>query len=147
LACSGLVSYIFLFDSVYGLGDIGISGSSHLRYHSSCLLSLWCFGPMVTDSRTVFFVTSYAVSIGISTEFSFYLVSIMNAASLFGRMSGGWLADKYGPFNVICMAGVSSAVVGYCWTAATSYGSLTVWAVAYGYSAGVCPGRRLLLQG
>lgn len=37
-----------------------------------------------------------AVSAGLSSDFSFYLVSITNASSGFGRISGGLLADRFG---------------------------------------------------
>ncbi|KIY02594.1 uncharacterized protein Z520_01059 [Fonsecaea multimorphosa CBS 102226] len=89
-----------------------------------------------------FFVTSYAVSIGLSTSFAFYLVSILNAASLFGRISAGWAADRYGHFNMCSLAAMTSAVVAYCWTAAQSSAGLVVWSLAYGF----CSGSILSLQ-
>jgi MFS family permease len=84
-----------------------------------------------------FFTTSYAVSIGFSTSFGFYLVSILNAASLFGRISAGWLADRYGHFNLCSISAVLSAAVAFCWTAATSSAGIVVWALAYGFCSGV----------
>jgi predicted MFS family arabinose efflux permease len=84
-----------------------------------------------------FFVTSYAVSLGISTSFAFYLVSILNAASLVGRISAGWLADKYGHFNLCSVCAVLSSVVAFTWTAATSSAGVAVWALAYGFCSGV----------
>lgn len=84
-----------------------------------------------------FFVTSYAVSIGFGTSFAFYLVSILNAASLFGRISAGWLADKYGHFNLCSIAAITSSVVAFTWTAATSTGGIVVWSLAYGFCSGV----------
>ena len=84
-----------------------------------------------------FYVTSYATSMGMSTSFSFYLVSILNAASLVGRISAGWLADKYGHFNLCSLAALSSALVTFCWTAADTSGGLVVWCLAYGFASGV----------
>ena len=84
-----------------------------------------------------FFVTSYAISIDLSTSFAFYLVSIINAASLVGRVSAGWVADKYGHFNLCCLGAMSSALVAFCWTAATTSAGLLVWCLAYGYCSGV----------
>ncbi|EXJ67043.1 uncharacterized protein A1O5_09689 [Cladophialophora psammophila CBS 110553] len=89
-----------------------------------------------------FFVTSYAVSIGLSTSFAFYLVSILNAASLFGRIGAGWAADKYGLFNMCSLAAMASAAVAYCWTAAQTSAGLVVWSLAYGF----CSGSILSLQ-
>ena len=86
-----------------------------------------------------FFLTSYAIHVGISTSLSFYLLSVLNGASLFGRIIMGVMADMFGPFNLICMIAVASSVIGFCWTTATSVGGLVVWAIAYGFSSGVSP--------
>jgi MFS family permease len=84
-----------------------------------------------------FLVTSYAVHIGRSTSLAFYLVSALNAASFFGRISAGLLADKYGCFNLCAIAAFSSAVVAFCWTAVSSPAPLIIWCIAYGYCSGV----------
>ena len=84
-----------------------------------------------------FFATSYAASMGMSMSFSFYLVSILNAASLVGRISASWFADMYGHFNICSLAALSSAVVTFCWTSADSSSGLIVWSLAYGFASGV----------
>lgn len=85
-----------------------------------------------------FYATSYAQSLGYSTSFAFYLVSIINAASLFGRILPGILADRYGHFNLCGTAALLSGAIALCWTAATSSGGLVVWCLAYGLTSGVC---------
>lgn len=85
-----------------------------------------------------FYATSYAQSLGYSTSFAFYLVSIINAASLFGRILPGILADRYGHFNLCGTAALLSGATALCWTAATSSGGLVVWCLAYGLTSGVC---------
>lgn len=84
-----------------------------------------------------FYVTSYAQSLGHPTSFAFYLVSIVNAASLFGRVLPGVLADRYGHFNLCGMAAMLSGITALCWTAATSIAGLVIWALAYGLTSGV----------
>jgi hypothetical protein len=49
----------------------------------------------------LFFIKTYSVDIGMSTRFAFYLPSIVNAASFFGTILPGILADRYGPFNIL----------------------------------------------
>ncbi|PLN77658.1 major facilitator superfamily domain-containing protein [Aspergillus taichungensis] len=83
-----------------------------------------------------FYATSYAQSLGHSTSFAFYLVSIINAASLVGRILPGVLADRYGHFNLCGSAALLSGVTAFCWTAATSAGGLVVWCLAYGFTSG-----------
>lgn len=84
-----------------------------------------------------FYVSSYAVAKGLSPSMSFYLISILNAASLFGRVLPGVLADRWGHFNFMVIALGASAIVGFCWTAATSLPGLIVWSLTYGFTSGV----------
>lgn len=84
-----------------------------------------------------FYVSSYAVAKGVSPSMSFYLISILNAASLFGRVLPGILADRWGHFNFMVVALGTSAVVGFSWTAATSLPGLVVWSLTYGFTSGV----------
>lgn len=90
-----------------------------------------------------FFATTYAVSLGLSTSFAFYLTSILNGASLVGRISAGWIADRYGYFNLCSLAALTSSVVAFCWTKAQGTAGLVVWSLAYGFACGVCHPSRL----
>ncbi|KAK6004693.1 hypothetical protein QM012_008555 [Aureobasidium pullulans] len=83
-----------------------------------------------------FYVSSYAASLNMSTSFTFYLVSVVNGASFFGRILPGILADRYGCFNLLSSAALTSGVVAFCWTGATSVAGVTVWALAYGFASG-----------
>lgn len=85
-----------------------------------------------------FYATSYAQSLGHSTSFAFYTVSIINGASLFGRILPGILADRYGHFNLCGIAALLSGATALCWTTAKSLGGLVVWCLAYGLTSGVC---------
>ncbi|KAH7045360.1 MFS monocarboxylate transporter [Macrophomina phaseolina] len=83
-----------------------------------------------------FYVTSYSSALGISTSLSFYMVSIVNAASLFGRVLPGLLADRYGHFNLCALAALTSGITCLCWTAATSTAGVVIWSLAYGFTSG-----------
>lgn len=41
-----------------------------------------------------FYVEDYALDLSIDQDTSFYLLSIMNATSLIGRIGSNWLADR-----------------------------------------------------
>lgn len=84
-----------------------------------------------------FYVTSYAKDLGQPVSLAFYLVSIVNAASLFGRILPGFLADRYGHFNLCSLAALFSGIIAFCWTAVTSVAGLVIWALAYGFASGV----------
>jgi len=85
----------------------------------------------------LFFIAAYGVSRGMSQSLAFYLVAITNAASLFGRILPGFLADKYGSLNLYVIFGALSGVITMCLTAATSSAAIIVIAVAYGFTSGV----------
>lgn len=84
-----------------------------------------------------FFISTYAAQLGRSQKFGFYLVSIINAASLFGRVLPGILADRWGRFNTLVVSCLTASLVAFCWTKATSNAGLVVWALAFGFSSGV----------
>ncbi|KAK0622213.1 Aspyridones efflux protein apdF [Lasiodiplodia hormozganensis] len=93
------------------------------------IIYLGIFGPF-------FYVSSYASSLGMSTSLSFYMISLLNAASLFGRVLPEFLADLYGHFNLCAGAGIFSSVIAFCWTTATNEAGVIVWSLAYGFSSG-----------
>lgn len=84
-----------------------------------------------------FYVSAYAIHQGFDQQISFYLISILNGASIFGRVGPGHLADTYGHFNLIILSLLFSAIIAFCWTAAANLAGLIVWSIAYGFTSGV----------
>ncbi|GIZ44093.1 hypothetical protein CKM354_000730200 [Cercospora kikuchii] len=86
----------------------------------------------------LYYIPVYAAtSLRKSEDFAFHLVSILNAASMCGRVIPGFLADHYlGHFNTLAISATISGVVTFCWTTATSSAGLVVWVVAYGFTSG-----------
>ncbi|KAL0938126.1 MFS monocarboxylate [Colletotrichum truncatum] len=91
----------------------------------------------------LFYVSAYGIAHGLSSSTAFYLLSGLNAASFLGRVIPGFLADKYGHFNLCAAATLSAGIVGFCWTAASSLAGMAVWSLAYGF----CSGAVMSLQG
>ncbi|KAF5364629.1 hypothetical protein D9758_005540 [Tetrapyrgos nigripes] len=77
-----------------------------------------------------------ATRAGISPDFSFYLISICNASSLFGRISAGILTDKLGAINFIAPFTLIAGVLTFAWPFAKTEGSLVAIAVLYGLCSG-----------
>lgn len=71
--------------------------------------------------------------IGISTEFAFYLVSIANAGSGFGRILSGVLSDKFGNLNVLTPFSVMAAIFTVIWPWCTTKWSLIAIGALYGW--------------
>ncbi|KAJ6497556.1 major facilitator superfamily domain-containing protein [Mycena sanguinolenta] len=77
-----------------------------------------------------------ATSVGVPSDFSFYLISMANGASICGRLAAGSLADKLGAINVVApMTGIA-AIMTYVWPLARSRGSFVAVAIVYGFSSG-----------
>jgi len=109
---------------------------SALRKPSFVLL---CLGELVAVFgffAPFFYISTYAVHLGFSSSLAFYLVSIINAASLFGRVLPGFVADRWGRFNMLVISAFSAGIIAFTWTKATSVAGLVVWALAYGFASG-----------
>ena len=78
-----------------------------------------------------------AVSKGMSPSLAIYLVSILNAASVFGRTLPAGLADKYGRFNVLVIAMVITTVLVLgMWIPASNNATIIAFAALFGFSSG-----------
>jgi MFS family permease len=84
----------------------------------------------------LFFIPTYAVSRGVNPTLASYFLAITNAASTFGRIIPGILADKYGRLNVYSLGGLCTGVVILCMNEAKSTAALVVYAAAFGFTSG-----------
>ena len=83
-----------------------------------------------------FYLPSFAVSHGMTPLLASDLVAILNAASFFGRVVPGILADKFGRLNGLCAAALASGVLALCWQKVTTNASIIVFASLYGFCSG-----------
>jgi len=84
-----------------------------------------------------FYVQTYSITYHITnTNLAFYLLAIINTASIFGRIIPNFIADKTGPMNMIIPCCVMSGVLCLCLIAARSVGGLVVVCLLYGFFSG-----------
>jgi len=83
-----------------------------------------------------FFLVEFASSHGMSDNLAFDLLSILNAASFFGRILPGLAADKLGKFNVMVFMNVATAILIFCWTSTHTNVGFIVFAAVYGFVSG-----------
>jgi MFS family permease len=83
-----------------------------------------------------FYLPSYAVSQGMDPTLAGYLLAILNAASTFGRIIPGVLADKYGRINAFALGGAMTGIVIFCMNSAKTNAGLIVYSVFVGFSSG-----------
>ncbi|KAK3074516.1 hypothetical protein LTR53_002998 [Teratosphaeriaceae sp. CCFEE 6253] len=78
-----------------------------------------------------------ALHYGMRPSLAQYLVSILNAASLFGRTIPGFLADKIGRYNMMTiMCFFTSILVLAMWLPSTGNAPIIVFAALYGFGSG-----------
>ncbi|KAI9758540.1 MAG: Altered inheritance of mitochondria protein 24, mitochondrial [Chaenotheca gracillima] len=74
---------------------------------------------------------------GMSPNLAGYLLPMLNAASLFGRIIPGYIADRVGRFNVmIVMTFFSAILVLALWLPSASNAPIIVFAILYGFGSG-----------
>lgn len=84
----------------------------------------------------IFYLPSYAVSKGMSTEMAFYLTAILNAASFFGRVIPGITADKVGRLNMLFVMAVCTGILAFCWQLTNDNASIIAFSAIYGFFSG-----------
>jgi len=88
---------------------------------------------------TIIFYLSYYGAQKQITDYSlsFYLVPILNAASVFGRTVPNAISDKTGTLNIIGPGALACAVLVFCMLAVSSVGGIVTVAVLFGFASGV----------
>jgi MFS family permease len=94
------------------------------------ILSVGMLSPM-------FYIGTFAKSAGMSEHLSFYLLSMLNTASIPGRTICGWLADRYGRMNVLCLSILAAALVQLImWSTIHTNAEIILFACFYGFAFG-----------
>ncbi|EXJ81382.1 hypothetical protein A1O3_07673 [Capronia epimyces CBS 606.96] len=83
-----------------------------------------------------FYLPVYSIQRGMSADLASYLIAIMNAASLFGRVLPGMAADRLGRYNLWLVACFSSGILLLCWGATKSNAAILVFAILFGFFSG-----------
>lgn len=84
-----------------------------------------------------FYIQLYAIRGGITdTNLAFYLLPVLNSASVFGRIVPNFVADKVGPFNVIVPCAIISGILCFCLIPISSVAALIVLCVLFGFFSG-----------
>ncbi|KAI2627720.1 major facilitator superfamily domain-containing protein [Hypoxylon sp. NC1633] len=84
------------------------------------------------------FIIVQAKSASVPTDLPNYLVPIINAASIFGRIFPAHLGDRYGVFNVCIIFTLFSGIISLAlWLPASSTAPIIVFAVLYGFASGL----------
>ncbi|CEO58969.1 hypothetical protein PMG11_03661 [Penicillium brasilianum] len=78
-----------------------------------------------------------AMDAGMSYDLAQYLVPMLNAASLFGRMGAGIGSDKLGAYNILVSACMLASILTLAlWIPATGNAAIIVFATLFGFASG-----------
>ena len=83
------------------------------------------------------YITTYALSKGVDSSLAYQQLAIMNAAQIPGRTVPGWLADRWGRFNVMILSSTPCAIIILAmWLPADSAAAITMFSVLFGFFSG-----------
>ncbi|KAL6900050.1 putative MFS monocarboxylate transporter [Trichoderma evansii] len=101
-----------------------LSAFKDLEYSLFCLAMFFGF---LGFYNFLGYVQPWAIQEGIvSNNLGFYLVPILNAASIFGRLAPNFFADLWGPLNLLSPAAGVTALLAFCWIAVHSTAGIIV---------------------
>lgn len=112
--------------------------SSALKSRPFILQSFGIFLGFIGLYVPIFYIQTYALTRDITSDsdYAFYLLSILNAGSFFGRILPNFMADKTGPMNMLVPCTIAAGMMCLCWIRVTDVASITVFAAFYGFFAG-----------
>ncbi|KAL1898622.1 hypothetical protein Cpir12675_001826 [Ceratocystis pirilliformis] len=84
-----------------------------------------------------FYIQTYAINKGITTkDFSPYLITIVSAGSILGRVIPNYISDKAGPLNVMVSMVFMSLILASCWMTINSLAGMIAFCAFYGMASG-----------
>ncbi|KAK3356576.1 riboflavin transporter MCH5 [Lasiosphaeria hispida] len=84
----------------------------------------------------LFYLPSYGIFRGMDATMAFYLIALINASSIPGRILPGMLGDRFGSINSLLTAGLFTAIVIFCWPMATTTAAIIVYSLGFGITSG-----------
>ncbi|KAL9470822.1 hypothetical protein ACSS6W_008763 [Trichoderma asperelloides] len=98
------------------------------------------FGTMMQSLGTTYYQIFLAQGLtrhaNVDSTLSFYLLAILNASSIFGRIIPGLIADKYGSLETAIACTLVAGTLGYVAIVIKNLGGLLVFAILYGFVSG-----------
>lgn len=84
----------------------------------------------------LWYIQQFAASVGVSKANAFWLLAIINAGSLPGRVLPGFYADYVGAFNVMVPCACMTSILLFMWYVITTPVGIYIFAAMYGFFQG-----------
>ncbi|KAG1734341.1 MFS general substrate transporter [Suillus lakei] len=114
-------------------GLFNLKAFRHTAYAIFCIAGILAFLGLYTELT---YISVSAEAVGVSKNFAFYIIAIANAASTFGRVSSGLMADKIGRSLLAVLLLLRQGIMTFAWPFATNESQLIAIATIYGFSTG-----------
>ncbi|KAJ7783965.1 major facilitator superfamily domain-containing protein [Mycena maculata] len=98
-----------------------------------CVAAFTLFLGLFTMST---YINSSAIVFGISPNFAFYLVAVVNFSAGVGRIVAGMLGDRFGAMNIAALMTAFTGVTTIAWPFCRTIPRITVISVLYGFFSG-----------
>lgn len=86
----------------------------------------------------IYYIGPYAISKGITdVNLGFYLLPILNAASVAGRIIPNIITDLVGPLNVLVPGSLITGILAFAWIGINNLPGIIVFAILYGFFSGI----------
>ncbi|PTB64207.1 MFS general substrate transporter [Trichoderma citrinoviride] len=107
------------------------------RFAALCLSLFFIYGGMLIP---FYYIPLFAIEHGLGATMANNLLAIGYAGSVVGRVGSGWIADRFGRFNVLFIMALLTATVTFSWASMTSSAAMTASALLFGlFSGGLIP--------
>ncbi|KAJ4183057.1 hypothetical protein NW755_009905 [Fusarium falciforme] len=84
-----------------------------------------------------YYIQSFALNGGLAGgDLALNLLAILNAGSVFGRLLPNFLADKFGPFNIMTPCAALTGVLIFCLLSVHDAAGLVIYCVFFGFFSG-----------
>ena len=84
-----------------------------------------------------FYISSYAIEkVKLNAEMGFYMITILNAGSVLGRVIPNYIASHIGTFNVTIPSALVAMILAFVWLAIDNLGGLIVFGILFGMTSG-----------
>ncbi|KAJ4360679.1 uncharacterized protein N0V89_001246 [Didymosphaeria variabile] len=106
------------------------------RNYALTTLAVWLVEFAVFIPYT--YISSYAIYQGVEPQHAYRLSALLNAGAIPGRALPGYVADRFGYFNVMCITSFTCATFIFAlWlTSGASEAAITAFAVIFGFWSG-----------
>jgi MFS family permease len=84
----------------------------------------------------LWYIQGFAAKVGIPKANAFWLLAIINAGSLPGRVLPGFYADRVGAFNVMVPCACMTGILLFMWYVITTPTGIYIFAAMYGFFQG-----------